>query len=85
VDEIEDRVRDQWKIGIGQFWATKLSTAAANRPHRLHSVFIGQEKQKSAGAQEARGKCRHGFAAAGRKVDDELKRCLFSRGYRAGG
>jgi hypothetical protein len=50
VDEIEDRVRDQWKIGIGQFWATKLSTAAANRPHRLHSVFIGQEKQKSAGA-----------------------------------
>jgi hypothetical protein len=50
VDEIEDRVRDQWKIGIGQFWAMKLSTAAANRPHRLHSVFIGQEKQKSAGA-----------------------------------
>jgi hypothetical protein len=49
VDEIEDRVRDQWKIGIGQFWATKLSTTAANRPHRLHSVFIGQEEQKSAG------------------------------------
>jgi len=56
VDEIEDRVRDRWKIGIGQFWATKLSTAVANRPHRLHSVFIGQEKQKSAAALRHKGK-----------------------------